>query len=107
MESSRRDLIDMIVDTFIFNNNIIKVSPYFPFIPPGVRLPKIEVSFWCESEKPKEKNAVKITVVHPENNSKLPKTWVQPWQGIAFRSITKSLTENHNDSLFLKAVLLQ
>jgi len=47
MESSQRDLIDMIVDRFIFNNNeITTLTPCFAFIPKtGAGLPKTGVNF--------------------------------------------------------------
>jgi len=49
IESSRRDLfIDMIVDSFIFNNNLITLAPCFTFIPKtAVGLPKTGVRFYC------------------------------------------------------------
>jgi len=49
MESSRQDLfIDMIVDWFIFKNNLITLSPCFTFLPKtGIGLPKTGVSFYC------------------------------------------------------------
>jgi len=52
MGSSQRGLfIDMVVDMFIFKNNQMALAPCFIFIPEtGVRLPKREVSFYCNTE---------------------------------------------------------
>jgi len=51
MESSGRDLvIDIVVDRFLFKNTQITFSFCFTFTPEtGVRLPKTEVSFYCEA----------------------------------------------------------
>jgi len=49
MESSRRDLfIDMVVDSFIFKNSQMTLSPCFISVPKtGVGLPEIGLSFYC------------------------------------------------------------
>jgi len=47
MESSQRDLNDMVVDTFIFKNNQITLSPCFTFIPKKMR-DYLRISFNCE-----------------------------------------------------------
>jgi len=50
MENSQRDLfIDMVVERFIFKNNLIMLSLCFTFTPKtGVELPKTGVSFYVE-----------------------------------------------------------
>jgi len=49
MESSQWDLfIDMVVDRFIFKNNLIKLSPSRSFRKTEVRIPKTGISFSCD-----------------------------------------------------------